>query len=149
MHEQIAEEYFELQLQELERDERYTVKRKSKLEAIVTIRAGMFLPVLRIKADNYDLEPPLIEFADPNTEEKLPEGKWPTGSGIASGNNLYPGPIICITGNRTYHTHSSHLTEQFHKFRNTFTIKRFIDRVAGYIQDGRMNMNATRGIYYD
>lgn len=147
MHKDFAQEYFELQLHEMEADARYNIQRTGDFEVLVSVQAGRYLPVFRIKADYFDLEPPLIEFADPNTGMKLDNSRWPSGQSIASGNNLLPGNIICVTGNRAYHTHPGHIGETFHAFRNNFTFKGFLDRLADNIAAGRTNMDATGGIY--
>lgn len=147
MHKDFAREYFEIQLTSMENDNKYKVTSQSDFVALVQVQAGNYLPVLRIQADNFDLEPPIIEFADPATGERLIDNNWPTGSPIATGNNLFPGFIICVTGNKVYHTHPSHLQESFHKHRNTFSLKRFIDRIMEKIVSGQLNMANTGGIY--
>lgn len=147
IHKDFAREYFEIQLAALERDSAYKVTRKSDFLALVRVQAGNYLPVFRIQADNFDLEPPLIEFADPVTGERLNDNLWPTGSPIASGNSLFPGPMICVSGNRAYHTHPSHLQDPFHLYRNTFSIKRFLERIVEKIVSGQMNMSGTGGVY--
>lgn len=147
MHKDFAREYFDLQLKELEAESRYRVDRKGDFLCVVTVQAGKYLPAFRVQADGFDLEPPLIEFADPSTGERLNDSRWPQGKSIASGNALFPGPIICVTGNRTYHTHSSHLGEPFHHFRNLFTLKAFLDRLTSSIADGSTTMQSTGGVY--
>lgn len=147
MHRELAREFFQMQLQELIADTRYLVTPISDMEALVRVQAGSFLPVFRIKADESGLEAPLIEFADPYTSERLPDEKWPQVSGIASGNTLYPGKIICRPGNIAYHTHQSHLNNPFDRIRNHFTLKTFFDRFATKFEVANFNMDNTGGIY--
>lgn len=147
MHKDFSKEYFDRQLSLMELDSNYEVERKSDFVAVVKVRAGRFQPAFRIQADGFDLEPPLIEFADPITGCRLEDGRWPQGSPIANGNSLYPGNIICVTGNRTFHTHPGHLLQSFHSIRNNFVIKRITDRVVDKILTGQLNMESTGGIY--
>lgn len=148
MHKDFAKEYFKMQLREMELDGRYSVNRVSQFEVLVRVQAGSYLPVFRIKADNFDLEPPLIEFADPETGERLDDSKWPPdGGGVASGNSLYPGKLFCRPGNIAYHTHPSHLAQHFDGLRNRFTLKTFFDRLVRKIVDGTINMTNTGGVY--
>jgi hypothetical protein len=150
MHKDFSKEYFDMQLRLMEADPRYEVIKKSDFVSLVKVRAGIYRPVFLIVADNYDLEPPLVEFANPVTGERLEDGIWPQGSPIATGNSLFPGPIICVSGNRSFHTHPGHLNQTFHVMRNNFTIKRITDRVADKIVSGQLNMSFTGGIYnYD
>lgn len=147
MHKDFAKEYFDIQLKMMESDPSFEVIRKSDTLALVRVKVGNYQPLFRIQADNYDLEPPLIEFADPRTGEKLNDNQWPTGASIANGNSLYPGYIICRTGNRSFHTHPNHLGQLFHLYRNTFCIKAFIDEIVRKISIGQINMSNTGGIY--
>jgi len=147
MHFELSKKLFNQQLLALEKDDLYSIIKKDSLFALVKVQAGKYLPVLRIVADNYDLDPPLIEFANPETGKRLDNSKWPKGRGIARGNKLYPGKFICRPGNRVYHTHPSHINSHFYNYRNTFTIKHFIDVIIDKIQNNTWNMNPTGGIY--
>lgn len=147
MHMEFSKKCFHNQIAFLEADPKYNVIRLSDLKALVSVQAGSYLPVFLIKADNFDLEPPLIEFADPVTGERLEDSKWPDNSPIVSGHTMYGPKFICRSGNLAYHTYLGHLTDVFDKFRNTFTIKDFLDEMVRKIQSGSLNMGTTGGIY--
>jgi len=147
MHKSLSVEYFGIQLADLERNG-YVVDKKSDEVVVVTRQEGQYLLDFRVQGDQFDLEPPLIEFADPNTGERLADHLWPQGQPIINGgNSIFPGKMLCRTGNRAYHTHQSHLIDPFSKHRNGFTLRRFLDVLVERITSGQINMMPTGGIY--
>ncbi len=75
-------------------------------------------PIIRVDCTGFDLDPPLVEFLNPISSQKLENGFWPGGT---VDHHIY-GKAICLRGTRGYHTHESHLQDSFDLYRNGYTL---------------------------
>ena len=95
----------------------WIINEKSFPNLDVTFHSAERKP-LRIKmvCDNYNEEPASIQFLNENGSFLL---KAPTGSGVIN-TGLHPAtnrPFICSPGSKEYHTHCSHLNDNWENYK--------------------------------
>jgi hypothetical protein len=73
---------------------------------------------LRLQCDDWDDQPPSIVFLTLEGEPRDSITQDPKGIFNASNHELTGRPFVCTPGSREYHTHSSHLTDDWSNYKN-------------------------------
>jgi hypothetical protein len=82
----------------------------------------------RLGCAYFDAQPPSVAMVDPDSGLELPLDKWTPG--VAHG--LHPAtgkPFVCIQGIAEYHSHPSHLTDSWDRYRNRYRIPQTAKRL--------------------
>ena len=87
----------------------------------------------RFLCDDWDDQPPSLTLFDPATpKEELPWAKWPkAGWDVGDRHDNYPKSFLCLPGIREYHSHPSHLKDQWVNLRpqEGYKLRYIIERV--------------------
>lgn len=91
--------------------------------------AGLF----RLGCARFDAEAPTLAMLDPVSRVELENDRW--SPGVSSG--VHPAtqrPFVCQQGLAEYHSHPSHLTDAWDKYRYRFrlpqTIRRLLEKAG-------------------
>ena len=142
MHKELSNQLFSLQMdhllgsEELKNEGIALVLRKKAFAVIkIPVKKNGKNIYLKIENINFDVDPLHLYFVDSNHFEQLPPEAYPSGPGIASGHDLLPNPIICISSTYSYHTHPSHRNSSFDIYRNGFILSNLIKTIKRHIDN--------------
>jgi hypothetical protein len=81
-------------------------------------KAGTF----RLGCADFDAQPPSVAMVDSDTHRDLPLAEWTPGV-PHSIHPLTQRPFVCLQGIAEYHSHPSHATDSWDRYRARFRIR--------------------------
>ena len=87
-------------------------------------RPGLF----RLSCNRFDAEPPSVAMLDPVSRDELPLEAWTSGVP----HSVHPvtnKPFVCLQGVAEYHSHPSHTSDDWDRYRNRFRLAQTVRRL--------------------
>lgn len=87
-------------------------------------RRAMF----RLACRDFDAEAPSVAMLDPDTRAELPLDAWTPGVP----HSIHPvtnQPFVCLQGVAEYHSHPSHASDSWDRYRNRFRLPQTVRRL--------------------
>lgn len=156
MHPEVSKETFDTAVAgicanaDLLTERGWLVLRTAYPEFVLAVRhrATGRVRVFRFVFDGWNSQPPSLSFLDGETFEELPGSLWPTdGQGHWHATGWQPAggqatqrPFMCMVGIREYHTHTSHVTDDWEKYKNEsgFDLGGIVSRVTEVFQNSNV-----------
>lgn len=84
--------------------------------------------LFRLGCARFDADPPSVAMLDPETREEFPHERW--APGVSSGANpATQRPFVCLQGVAEYHSHPSHTSDAWDKYRYRFRLPQTVRRL--------------------
>ncbi len=131
MNEEVARALLDAELRVSRRDERLRrararLSRRGTDVYVAFDRGRDGLPgVFRLRCGHYDAQPPSVAMVDPDTLDELPLWRWTAGVP----HSIHPRtgrPFVCLQGIAEYHTHPSHITDSWDRYRTRVRLRETI-----------------------
>jgi hypothetical protein len=84
--------------------------------------------MFRLVCADFDAQPPSVAMVDPENRAELPLEAW--SSGVP--HSVHPvtnKPFVCLQGIAEYHSHPSHTSDSWDRYRNRFRLAQTVRRL--------------------